>query len=149
MNRKLNEADVTSQVKSFLQAHGWRAIRMNRGLMQNAFGGVIQFGEAGMADFLFVRYAPEAMPAAGLMLWVEMKATGVKAKCRCTTKRAMQRCSACDQKVWRERERLAGAQVWLVDSLDWFMEEYERVFGWLHHGDAARGQLDLLAGVTA
>lgn len=141
---KLKESDVTQQVKDFLEYRGWRAIRLNRGLMQGAFGGVVQFGEPGMADFLFIRYMQgnlEAGPA--LTLWVEFKAPGRRAQCRCQSKRPRQRCTACDQAKWREQERRRGALVWLVDDLDQFGAEYRRVFGWLHSGDAARGQSEL------
>jgi hypothetical protein len=143
---KLLEAAVTDQVRGFLEHHGWRGLRMGRGGMAvpNQY---ITFGEPGVPDWLFLRYAPNApeLCAAGLMLWIEFKRRGARAQCRCRSKAPRQRCTACDQKNWRERERRAGAEVWLVDDLDWFMREYERRFGWLHSGDMAMGQLDLLA----
>jgi hypothetical protein len=145
---KLTESDVTAQVVSFFQHHSWHAIRMNRGLVSMPYGGVVQFGEPGMPDYQFVRYYPTARhPASALVVWCELKATGKKAQCRCRTKKARQRCTSCDQRAWRERERQAGAAVWVVDSIDWVMEEYDRVFGFLHSGESARGQMDLLAGV--
>jgi hypothetical protein len=36
-----------------------------------------------------------------------------------------------------------------VDDFDWFHEQYQQHFGWLHAGDAARGQLQMeLTGAT-
>ena len=146
---KLSEANITDQVRGFLEHRGWRAIRLNRSLVQMPFGGAVQFGECGMPDFQFVRYVGTGRaPCLSLTLWVEFKATGIKARCRCATKKPRQRCTACDQAKWRAAERARGGVVWVVDSLGWVEMEYERVFGWLHSGDAGRGQLMLeLAGV--
>lgn len=139
---KLAERDIVAQVRGYLESRGWRAIRHGRGIVQGFGGQVVQFGEPGMADYQFVYYRPER-PALSFTLWVEFKRTGAKARCICRTKKPRQRCTACDQATWRERERARGALVWVADSLEMVMGEYERVFGWLHRGDAARGQLEL------
>ena len=139
---KLSESDIVAQVKGFMQHREWRAVRMQRTIVPGQF----QTGEPGIPDFQFVRYVGNQSVSAGaLVLWVEFKARGVRAKCRCLQIHGTRkRCTACDQRKWRERERALGATVWLVDSLDWFMAEYERCFGWLHQGESARGQLELL-----
>lgn len=139
---KLNEADVTEQVKGFLEHHGWRSVRNQRTVMPGQFS----TGEPGMADFQFVRYiGTEHARSLALVVWIELKAHGAKARCRCATKKPRQRCTACDQRNWRNRERARGGVVWTqVDSIQWVMREYEREFGWLHSGEAARGQMELL-----
>jgi hypothetical protein len=145
----LKEADVVAQVKGFLEAHSWRAVRMNRGTMQG-YSGMVQFGENGMADYQFIRYVgTRDVPSLTLVLWIEFKRPKAKTSCRCATKTAKQRCTFHDQLAWRERERRRGGVVWTgVDDIDWFIEQYQIHYGWLHSGPAARGQLDLLAGLS-
>src|SRR5262249_15414943 len=137
----LNEAQVTSQVKGFLESHGWRAVRNQRTVVAGAF----QSGEPGMPDFLFLRYLENGVC---LALWIELKAKSDRRACRCSqivgTRR---RCTVCDQKAWRERERARGAKVWRVDDIEVFIRDYDEFYGWLHAGSSARGQLDLLAEV--
>lgn len=140
---KLSEADVTAQVKGFLEARGWRAIRMNRGLVQG-FSSVVQFGEPGQPDWQFIFYIRGCeIPAATVTLWVEMKAPGAKAWCRCATKRPKQRCTSCDQKRWKQSERARGGVVWTVDNIEFFTAEYQRTFSFLHTGELAIGQLEI------
>jgi hypothetical protein len=142
----LSEASVTEQVKSFLEARGWRAVRNQRTVMPGHF----QTGEPGMADFCFVYYKPtKRYPALSLTLWVEFKKKNSRMRCKCIENRGTRkRCTMCDQKNWRDRERARGALVFTgVDDCEWFIEQYETLFAWLHTGDAARGQLDLLAGL--
>lgn len=130
---KLQERDITRQVRDFLQVRGWRAIRMQRSVAPGSFS----TGEPGMADFLFVRYFPrEKIPyGAVLHLWVEFKApTGRVGP---------------HQKEWQKREAEFGGSVWVVDDLEWFQTEYFSHYGWLHSGDSARGQLDLLGALRA
>lgn len=141
--QKLSEADVTSQIRGFMESRGWRALRFQRTVMPGQFS----THEPGTPDLQMIKYVPSAGIGCALVLWLEMKKRGARAVCRCRTKKPRQRCSSCDQANWRERERRRGAQVWVVDDLGWFISEYERVFGWLHTGDGAWGQLDLLAGV--
>ncbi|MES2393503.1 MAG: hypothetical protein V4555_17840 [Acidobacteriota bacterium] len=145
--QKLSEADVTGQVRGFLEARGWRPLRMQRTVVPGQFSTC----EPGTADFEFIYYLRNSkVPALSLTIWIELKKPGARAKCRCATKAPRQRCTACDQKAWRDRERSRGAVVWTqVDNIDYVIREYERVFGWLHSGEAAVGQLDLLAGVGA
>jgi len=120
---KLLERHVSRQVRDFLEYRGWRAIRMQRTVIPGSF----QTGEKGMADYLFVRYLPEVKPGCSLTLWVETKRPGGPLRKH--------------QPEWHAEERLRGAQVWVVDDFDLFARNYERVWGWLHHG-GARGQLE-------
>jgi VRR-NUC domain len=123
---QLLEKEVTQQVKDFLAYRGWRPIRM----MRTAVPGSFSVGEPGMPDFLFCRYLDKPMGAC-LALWIEMKRPGGKLRD--------------GQPEWHARERARGATVWVVDDFDFFANLYEKHFGWLHSGDAAIGQLDLLA----
>jgi hypothetical protein len=144
----LSEADVTGQVRSFLEAHGWRAVRIQRTVVPGQF----QSGEPGQADFQFVYYLrSKVCPALSLTLWIELKKKGAKPRCRCLDIRGTKkRCTACDQKNWRDRERARGAVVWSgVNDIQWFVDEYQVRFGWLHEAGTGRGQLDLLAGIGA
>lgn len=140
---RLDESQITKQVKDFMLAHGWRSVRMQRTVVPGQF----QSGEPGMPDMLFIRYLENAV---SLTLWVEFKTPQDRRKCRCAqilgTKK---RCTVCDQAKWRDRERRAGGAVWLVDDLGRFIDAYDRQYGWLHSGDSGRGQLDLLAGAQA
>src|SRR5271170_7983652 len=73
MKAKLSESDVTKQVVSFMEARGWRPIRMQVAMPTNAAGKRYRVGEPGMPDWLFVRYA---FRFTAQVLWVEMKAQG-------------------------------------------------------------------------
>jgi hypothetical protein len=145
--RPLLESDITKQVKDFMLARGWRAIRNQRTVVPGQFSSC----EPGTPDFTFLRYVgTRDYPSLALVLWVELKrkdARGktVTAKCRCATKTAKQRCTFHDQLNWRERERRGGVVWTSVDDIEWFIEQYQIHYGWLHSGPAARGQLDLLA----
>ncbi len=152
MNLKLpllSESDITKQVRDFLTAKGWRPLRMQRTVMAGQFSTC----EPGTADFLFVYYLRSKNLPIGtsLNLWVELKKPKSRMRCKCLENRGTKkRCTMCDQKNWRERERAMGAVVWhSVDDLSWFMDTYEVTFGWLHAGDNARGQMNLLAGLGA
>lgn len=142
----LCEADITSQIRDLMEARGWRAVRMQRTIVPGQFSTC----EPGMADFLFLYFLPNPHNyAVTLALWVELKRPKARMACRCLQNRGTRkRCTFCDQKAWQMRERARGGVVWSgVDDLGWFIEQYDRAFGWLHSGEMARGQLDLLAGV--
>lgn len=127
---ELLERQVTAQVKDYLLHRGWRPIRFQRTVVPGSF----QAGEPGMPDFLFVRYLDCKVFCGTLSVWVEFKKPNGKLRD--------------GQPQWHERERRRGGVVWVIDNFDSFLKDYERVFGWLHSGDAARGQLDLLAGMS-
>ena len=96
----LSEADVTTQVKSFLQALGWRPLRMQRTVIKGQF----QTGEPGIPDFLFLHYQT------GGILWIEFKSE----KGRLSN----------DQKDWHATERLKFPAVTLltISSLQQFQQ---------------------------
>ena len=127
---ELLERQVTAQVRDYLKARGWRAIRNQVTVLPGAF----QTGTRGMPDFTFLRYLDCKVPAAALCLWIEVKRPSGKLSEA--------------QVEWHSKERLLGGTVWTVDDFDWFVGEYERAFGWLHTGDTGRGQLELLAGIA-
>jgi hypothetical protein len=128
---KLLEKQVTEQVRDYLKYRGWRAIRMQRTVVPGAF----QSGEPGMPDYLFLRYLPPAKGTLALTLWIEFKAPGGKPREL--------------QSAWHYRERLRGATVWVIADFDCFAEQYQKKFAWLHSGDSAIGQMDLLTGVKS
>ena len=142
--KELAECDVTQQVRDFMAARGWRPIRMQRTIVPGQFSTC----EPGTADFLFVYYL-KSNQGSTLALWVELKNPKARMYCRCLQNRGTKkRCTMCDQKTWRDRERARGAVVWTgVSNIDEYIAQYDRTFGFLHSGESARGQLDLLAGV--
>lgn len=144
----LAEADVTDQVKTYLQHKGWRPVRHQRTVVPGSF----QAGEPGQADFEFIYYLRNArIPTLTLLLWVEFKKPKARPRCKCIENSGTRkRCTFCDQRKWREREKARGGVVWAgVDDFEWFEATYEATFGWLHKGEAARGQLELLVGMEA
>ena len=138
----LSESDVVRQIRDFLQHRQWRMVRMQRTVVPGQF----QSGEPGMADAVFLRYVPTALPGSALILWCEFKSPNDRRKCRCAQIQGTRKqCGVCLQKRWRERERSRGALVWTVNDFIWFEQEYSRTFGWLHAPGTGVGQLDLLA----
>lgn len=134
----LSESAVSAQVRSFMEAHGWRSIRMQRTVIP----GMFQTAEPGCPDFLFLRYNESGSAYA---LWCEIKSPTDRRSCRCLQNRGTRkRCTVCDQKQWQEREKARGARLVVVDDFDWFADQYERAYGWLHKGETARGQMELI-----
>ncbi len=118
------EAQVTAQCVDFLESHGWRAIRMNRGMARYGDRGVVTYGEPGQADWIFVRYGTYrpilAMKRVELM-FIEFKSPTDRRKCICRTKKPRTRCTPCDQQNWRVREQARGAVVLRIESLEQLM----------------------------
>jgi hypothetical protein len=136
---RLSEADVTVQIRGFLESKGWRIIRFQRTVVPGQFS----THEPGTPDLAAIFYVKDqSIPGAAVVLWLELKKSGARAQCRCATKKPRQRCSGCDQAAWRQRERARGAIVWTVDSIDWFTKAYDAEFGYLHSGSMATGQLE-------
>ncbi len=125
---ELLERQITQQIRDYMQYRGWRPVRMQR----TAIPGAFSTGEPGMPDYLFVRYLPKPLGAC-IALWIELKRPSGKLRE--------------GQPEWHARERARGGTVWVVDDFEWFANLYEQHFGWLHSGDAAIGQLDLLGGL--
>jgi hypothetical protein len=123
---KLREKDVTRQVRDFLEWHGWRGYRNQVITSQNLAGGWVRAGEKGMADWLFVYYVQDYLPAMALVLWVEMKAEGEPLRP--------------DQVRWQEIEMARGAWIITADKYESFCEWYEEKFGWLRTSDFKKGQ---------
>lgn len=130
-NQPTPEAMVSRQVKDYMLARGWRAIRMQSGLYQGP-ATTFRSGEPGMPDWLFLRAVAGPRAAVLTGFWCEIKAPGGKLRKH--------------QPEWHARERLRGFAVWVTDDLDSFIAAYEQHFGWLHDGSQP-GQIDLLAGL--
>jgi hypothetical protein len=123
-------------------SRGWRPVRTQFAFVQ----GAMQTGEPGMPDMLFLRPNPGSYGGV-LAVWVEFKSPNSKNVCRCEPGRL---CRRHKQEKWHQTERARGFVVWSgVDDVDWFVDQYQQRFGWLHSGDRARGQLDLLSEVPA
>lgn len=137
---KTPEHQVDSQVNDLMKYRGWRSVRHQR----TAIPGSFSTGEPGMPDRCYIRYFEGGV---ALVVWIEMKRPGAKRSCRCADKKPGQKCTQCAQADWRRRETARGGIVWQVDSIDALERLYQPAFGWLHSGDNAIGQLDLLAGV--
>lgn len=135
---KLLERQIQKQVKDYLRFRGWRPVRTHFAYAPGTFSS----GEPGMPDYLFLRYLDDGR---ALALWIEFKTPQDRRRCTCQPGESKP-CPVCRQKAWHARERARGASVWVVYDLDAFVLEYESRYGWLHTGDEAMGQLDLLAG---
>lgn len=138
--RPTPEHQVDRQVTDLMKYRGWRCIRQQR----TAVPGMFSTGEPGMPDRQFIRYFPGGV---ALIVWIEMKRPGASKSCYCAQKKPGQKCTPCAQRDWRDRERKYGGLVWQVDSIEALDALYVPAFGWLHSGENAVGQLDLLAGV--
>jgi hypothetical protein len=140
---QLKESDVQSQVRDYLRARGWRPVRTQFSFTPGAFS----TGEPGMPDYLFL-YPLPGQYCGSLAIWIEFKSPRARG-CTCVLGEA-KKCRHCRQIAWHQKERAKGFVVWSgVDDFDWFEDHYMEKFGWLHAGDRARGQLDLLAEVSA
>lgn len=122
----LLEADVTAQIKDFMERRNWRAIRMQRTVVPGQFS----TGEPGIADFLFVRYLRTEFAGLSVACWIEMKrAHGGK----------MQE----NQITWRKRELRRGAVVIKASNVSQFHEQYDTAFGWLVSESWVNGQQEI------
>ena len=118
---------------------GWRLVRTQFA----ATPGMFSTGEVGMPDYLALRYMPmEAAPARCLAAWIEVKGPNDKRVCKCRVG-DKKPCKFCRQKKWQDTERLGGAVVIVVSSLEYLQAWYDAEFGWLHRGEQAKGQLHL------
>jgi hypothetical protein len=120
---KISEAQVQQAVVQFLEADGWRAIRTDPVSDRSRGKG---FGELGMPDYLFLRYAAyagedgarlfpnmtEAMRRSEVeVVWIEFKRKDEK--------------PTPHQQKWHYRERQRGALGLVVDDIDEFTEWYK------------------------
>jgi hypothetical protein len=128
----LQEKDVARAISDFMEYKGWRRFRNNVGVAMNPSGGLHRYGEKGMPDLLFVRYAPKYRPWT-LMIWVE-------------TKRPRGRLSP-HQEKWQEEETAAGAVIVTVNSFEDFLDWYNQTLAAIHtaSGPDIPGNLDLFA----
>jgi hypothetical protein len=115
---RITEADVQKAVTDLLVADGWRAIRTDPVSDRGRGKG---FGEVGMPDYLYLRYAALVCPSGEVPhwsqhLWIEFKRYGAKLKPH--------------QIAWHVAERSRGALVLVVDGIDDKAGQYRKnVFG--------------------
>lgn len=118
MPAKISEAHIQQAVCEFLILDGWRIFRTEL-TVQRERGRVV--GERGMPDCLAIRYRQgERLDPVSILqsrrtsldqvMWIEFKAPG-------KTPRA-------DQHAWHKAEHQRGANVLVVDDIDWFMNYY-------------------------
>jgi hypothetical protein len=115
---RVMERHVQEAVTQFLQLDDWRHLRTDPVSDRGRGKG---FGEIGMCDALFIRYAESGMmiditkgcsrkaPVAEV-LWCEFKAPGKKPRP--------------EQIAWHEAERARGGFVLVVDDFDTFRRNY-------------------------
>mgnify|MGYP003659669333 CR=1 FL=1 len=105
---KLTEADVTSQIKGYLEARGWYAIRLQSGTVRGVTRGTfMRVGKPGLPDWVFVR----KWGGYPIHLFCEMKKPGKKL--------------APDQVAWFKDAEYRGLWTIWADSLEMFVEKYE------------------------
>ena len=102
---------IQQTVTEFLEWDGWRPIRTEHAIERDEDGGFKRrVGEVGMPDYLFVRYDTHISTSWAQVLWIEFKRPGERPRW--------------DQEVWHVTERLRGALVLVVDSIDDFRAWY-------------------------
>jgi hypothetical protein len=106
----LSEADVARKVSDWMQLHGWREFVTGYGEIRDGERVVARVGEVGMPDRLYIQYSD------GFLVWVELK-------------RAKGGRHSIAQKNWIRDERIRGAEVWSIRSLDELKEKLKEVFG--------------------
>lgn len=97
-----SEAEIEAECTKLLEEDGWRALRTDPVSDRTRGKG---FGEVGMADHLYMRYAKTIKSIEGIasltycgeasVLWIEFKRPGEKAKSH--------------QQTWHTKERARGA----------------------------------------
>ena len=106
---KLTEAEVTLQIKGYIEARGWYAIRLQSGTVRGVTRGTfITLGKKGLPDWVFVR----KWAGYPIHLFVEMKAPCKKL--------------APDQVDWFNDANYRGLWAIWADSLEMFIEKYEK-----------------------
>jgi hypothetical protein len=118
----LTERHIQETVTAFLEADGWRPLRMEHAIERKADGGFRRrVGEVGMPDYLYLRYeeACNSMTAVSIgmvgmaeAMWIEFKAPGKSADPH--------------QLDWHEAERLGGGLVLVVNDIDEFRAWYAK-----------------------
>ena len=111
---RVTEAQLSKQVKDFLEIDGWRVFRMEplSNVIQKRYS-----AELGCPDLLALRYGGKRLVSViyhakneGDILWLEIKRRGKK--------------PAKHQAEWHAKERALGAEVWVCDDFDEFRSKY-------------------------
>ena len=120
------EKFLQARVRDFLAYRGWRIFRHNP-TVATAGEHVFSSGEKGMPDLEGKYYFRHGV---SLTLYLELKQAGKPLRD--------------SQAKWHLYEKKRGAEVWKVDDFESFEQRYYAQFGWLHAGEKARGQIELL-----
>ena len=109
----LNENAVEQQIGDYLRWRGWLAVRQHAGLLQGSNGSYINVGEAGRADWLYLRPLHHCGRCEAFFL--ECKGNGARTNPKRRAK----------QLAWAEAMTQSGYLVVQADSLESFQEFYE------------------------
>lgn len=115
---KLSEAEMFVQVEGFLQAHGWRVIKVGYGEIHRGGRVVGTVGEVGMPDRLCIRYGAGSYAE---VIWLEGKRSKSKGD---SGGRIREK-----QKEWIAAEERRGATVHVPRSLEGFQAWYRETIG--------------------
>ncbi len=126
---KISEADIQRTCTELLELDGWRALRTDPVSRREWGKG---FGEKGMADYLYIRYADYAdrspvWASQAQVLWVEYKSRRGSLKPH--------------QKVWIDAERDRGAFVAVTGET--FVPSVDGFVAWYNQSGLARRRLTI------
>ncbi len=116
-NAEITEKHVTKACVQLMEAHGWKAIRLQRGLMRRRDGSVaMTIGTKGMSDWCFLKALPWShIPGAVQFFWHEFKAEGCK--------------PSQEQMAFMEACHARGEIAWWSNSYDKFADFVRLTFG--------------------
>lgn len=114
----LSEKDVERQISDWMQIHGWREFATGYGEIRRGERLVATVGEVGMPDRLFVRYLPDGRCD---LVWVELKRPKGVGRSGGRLRK--------EQEDWARNERVRGAVVLVIDSLNELREQIAYYFG--------------------
>jgi hypothetical protein len=114
---RLSEKDVVRQCCDWMQINGFHLHRTGYGEIYKDDRLVDTVGVVGMPDWQFIRYG---LYGYSTLVWIEFKRPA------CKGYRGGKLSD--EQRDWIEQERLRGAEVWVIDSLESLQKMYlERI----------------------
>ena len=124
----MKEREVTAKCICWLEAKGWRCLRMQSGRYRGRARSFVNVGEIGMADWLCIDYEEGTSPPEAdeeyftsdirlrpSKFWLEIKAPGKQISPK--------------QRVWIKAEEERGGTIIIADSLEVLEFQYRELFG--------------------